>query len=39
MENKLKMFAEDGQLLYRGNKVKGCDLSPEAPLFLASAFL
>lgn len=34
------MFSKETQLLYSGNSVAGCSLSPEAPpLFLASAFL
>lgn len=32
-------FSKETQLLYTGNHVEGCDLSPEVPpLFLASAF-
>ena len=32
-------FSFDTELLYKGDKVRGCDLIPEAaPLFLASAF-
>ena len=34
-----KNFTFDTELLYKGDKVKGCDLVPEsAPLFMASAF-
>ena len=37
MEN--NEFSFDTELLYKGDKVKGCDIVPEAaPLFLTSAF-